>query len=251
MNMYEISGGEKESTIQMEQSLIMFGIWIEHSKCRYENDFYHTWSDKECRLSDQLYEKETHFLLELIWNADDNTFHVATPSLSFTCKLEKNRWTLEIECNEVGFRPENVEALCRIGDSTKKVDARTQGFIGEKGVGFKSVFKVANVVRIHSKAYFFMLDRMARLGLIAPIVDRSPWQASRDERSETCMLLELNRGATFRAIMDELLRLEPGLLIFLRKISKCMSQRPTKNSNSRFGEICTIVRWKETRLLLW
>lgn len=129
-------------------------------------------------------------------------------------------WFLLISCNEVGFKRENVEALCCIGDSTKRVGDRTRGFIGEKGIGFKSVFKVADVVRIHSRAYSFALDRRARLGMITPYVDNSSWQVSQQDSFDTLMLLELKGSSEYRLISDELEKLEPQILLFLRKISK-------------------------------
>lgn len=42
--------------------------------------------------------------------------------------------------NEQGFSFNNIRALCDVGNSTKKnLDA---GYIGKKGIGFKSVFRV-------------------------------------------------------------------------------------------------------------
>lgn len=42
--------------------------------------------------------------------------------------------------NEVGFSGDNIRALCNVGNSTKK--ASKAGYIGKKGIGFKSVFRV-------------------------------------------------------------------------------------------------------------
>jgi hypothetical protein len=42
--------------------------------------------------------------------------------------------------NERGFSAENIRALCDIGNSTKK--GSNMGYIGNKGIGFKSVFRV-------------------------------------------------------------------------------------------------------------
>lgn len=42
--------------------------------------------------------------------------------------------------NEQGFSVENIRALCDVGNSTKK--GSTAGYIGQKGIGFKSVFRV-------------------------------------------------------------------------------------------------------------
>jgi hypothetical protein len=39
--------------------------------------------------------------------------------------------------NELGFREEHVRAVCNVGNSTKKGKG-AQGYIGEKGIGFKA-----------------------------------------------------------------------------------------------------------------
>ncbi|KAK4223373.1 hypothetical protein QBC38DRAFT_459437 [Podospora fimiseda] len=44
-----------------------------------------------------------------------------------------------LDCNEDGFTDGNLRAICSIGKSSKAGD---HGYIGEKGIGFKSVFKV-------------------------------------------------------------------------------------------------------------
>lgn len=42
--------------------------------------------------------------------------------------------------NEEGFSAKNIRALCDVGNSTKK--GSNAGYIGKKGIGFKSVFRV-------------------------------------------------------------------------------------------------------------
>ena len=125
-------------------------------------------------LADQLYTKPTHFLLELIQNADDSNFVFGIPSLSFNMNLPGPTLQKCIDCNEAGFTKENVKAICSIGQSTKKAIDRKKGFIGEKGIGFKSVFKVADVVHISSGPFQFKLDRRETLGMIAPILESFP-----------------------------------------------------------------------------
>ena len=44
--------------------------------------------------------------------------------------------------NERGFTAKNIRALCDVGSSTKK--GSSAGYIGQKGIGFKSVFRVCN-----------------------------------------------------------------------------------------------------------
>jgi HSP90 family molecular chaperone len=110
-----------------------------------------------------LYEKSTHFLLEIIQNADDNTYNTSTPTLSFSYKPG----SLRIDCNEVGFTADNVEAICAINRSTKSAKKTAGEYIGEKGIGFKSVFKAADVVWISSREFKF--DQSKFLGMVTPI----------------------------------------------------------------------------------
>ena len=65
----------------------------------------------------------------------------------------------QIDRNETGFQPSNVDTICNIGQSTKT--NRASGFIGEKGIGFKSVFKIAKSVWVNSNSYSFKFNRDA------------------------------------------------------------------------------------------
>ena len=72
-----------------------------------------------------------------VQNADDNTYpEDVEPTLAFI--LQENG--IAVLNNERGFSAENISALCDIGNSTKK--GSNQGYIGNKGIGFKSVFRV-------------------------------------------------------------------------------------------------------------
>lgn len=95
------------------------------------------------------------FLSELLQNADDCTYpEGAIPS--FSLKIAEK--TITTEYNECGFTRSNVRAITAIGESTKKrLDSDSS--IGEKGVGFKSVFSVASKVCIHSGPFHFALSK--------------------------------------------------------------------------------------------
>ncbi|KAF2852960.1 hypothetical protein T440DRAFT_466522 [Plenodomus tracheiphilus IPT5] len=166
-------------------------------------------------LSEQLYQKSTHFLSELIQNADDNSYQTATPSLAITY-THSNR-TLRIDCNEIGFSKANVEAICKIGRSTKAKVADSRRYIGEKGIGFKSVFKVANVVYVQSGYYSFKFDKHARLGMIAPVWTDFP-ETTRS--GNTSILLQLSADNYPEELEYELKSLDPRLLLFLRKLKQ-------------------------------
>lgn len=161
--------------------------------------------------SDQLYEKSTHFLLELIQNADDNSYTSKTPTLNFTYR----KGYLRVDCNEVGFSPGNVRAICNIGDSTKSGIGHSTRYIGEKGIGFKSVFRVANVVFISSRHFSFKFDRTKTIGMIAPIWEEFPEKKPPDQ---TSFYLQLLGEPTESEVVAEIQTLDPRMLIFLRQL---------------------------------
>ncbi|KAM2021197.1 hypothetical protein ACFX16_043246 [Malus domestica] len=87
--------------------------------------------------------------MELIQNAKDNEYEEGVePTLEFVMTKKDITGsgapaTLLVFNNEVGFSRKNMDSICSVGCSTKK-GKRQQGFIGEKGIGFKSVFLVSS-----------------------------------------------------------------------------------------------------------
>ena len=125
------------------------------------------------RLSLELYSKDTHFVLELIQNADDNDYHPhlltgrdphgAVPSLKFIISGH----AIVVLNNEVGFNEKNIRAICDVGKSTKI--AHRSGYIGQKGIGFKSVFRVTDTPEIHSNGFHIGFDASSDpIGFILP-----------------------------------------------------------------------------------
>ena len=131
---------------------------------------------------------------------------------------------MRIDCNEVGFTKKNVKAICSIGRSTK-VEERKKGFIGEKGIGFKSAFKVANIVHISSGPFQFKFDRRKTLGMIAPIIEQFPQAQIVD--GHTQMLLKLRSQSEVTHINNELQSIKHHLLIFLRRLSRITIRTPS------------------------
>jgi hypothetical protein len=122
---------------------------------------------------------------------------------------------LRIDCNEIGFSRRNAEAICKIGKSTKAGLDKSTRYIGEKGIGFKSVFKIADVVWIQSGHYSFKFDKYAKLGMIAPIWTPFPYQP---KAGYTSMYLQLAEDCNTSELVNDVKSLDPRLLIFLRKL---------------------------------
>lgn len=93
------------------------------------------------------------------------------PFLAF--KLYPHR--IIVDSNEDGFSKDNISAICSVGKSTKKHSA---GYIGEKGIGFKSVFKIAQKVHIQSGPFSFAFSHTREddddgLGMITPYYEHA------------------------------------------------------------------------------
>ncbi|ESN90221.1 hypothetical protein HELRODRAFT_90869 [Helobdella robusta] len=117
------------------------------------------------RLSKDLYSKDTHFVLELVQNADDNSYSSenCTPSLRFIL----NQDSIVVLNNEVGFNELNFRAICDVGRTTK--GKHMLGYIGQKGIGFKSVFRVSDTPEVHSRGLHVKFDANSKpLGYILP-----------------------------------------------------------------------------------
>lgn len=183
-------------------------------------------------LAQDLYSKDTHFIFELIQNAEDNTYTVQEPTLSF--RLVKSDPTntpgsdgaLIIQNNEVGFSPRNVSAVCAVGQSTK---SKVEGYIGEKGIGFKSVFRVTTNPHIFSKGYRFRLpehDERIGLGYIVPRwIDEIP---SGLDTSLTTIILPLDKNDFSYEHIEKMLReIDPVTVLFLSKLKEITIETET------------------------
>lgn len=183
-------------------------------------------------LARDLYSKDTHFIFELIQNAEDNTYKAVEPSLSFRLSqsdptlTEGSNGALIIQNNEIGFSLENVEAICAVGKTTKN---KMQGYIGEKGIGFKSVFRVTSNPHIYSNGYSFCLpefDEETGLGYIVPQwIEELP---DRLDRSCTTIILPLNKASFGYVEIETMLRdIEPASILFLSKLKEIKIETDT------------------------
>src|ERR1700693_1612055 len=84
-----------------------------------------------------------------------------------------------------------------------------------ENTGFKSVFKIADIVHISSGKYTFKLDRrQGELGMITPI-----WTPClRVVPGYTTFDLELSKSADPVELSTDLKDIKPSLLLFLRRL---------------------------------
>jgi len=174
-------------------------------------------------LSEGLYGRDVHFILELIQNAEDNPYTDVSPELEFLILPDDPTNTsgsdgcLCLFNNEDGFAEVNVESICGIGQSTKD---KRQGYIGEKGIGFKSVFAVSAEPHIYSNGFRFCFkedDPRIELAFVVPYwLDTMP-PIVEERKANTAILLPLKPGKRVE-IIAELERIRPETILFLTKL---------------------------------
>ncbi|KAM5562292.1 protein NO VEIN-like [Rosa sericea] len=187
-------------------------------------------------LSQELYSQDSHFLLELVQNADDNTYPTyVEPTLTFILQDSG----IIVLNNEQGFSAENIRALCDVGSSTKK--GSNAGYIGRKGIGFKSVFRVTDAPEIHSNGFHIKFDiSQGQIGFLLPTVvppcniDMLSRLTSSDSDQQdsnfwnTCIVLpfrsKFSDGSVMKSIINMFSDLHPSLLLFLHRL-QCIKFR--------------------------
>lgn len=200
--------------------------WLdENGHLREVNPLVADLQDSIMHLSEGLYSSDAHFIFELIQNAEDNVYQADQPSLSLTLTktdptgTKNSNGALIFQNNETGFSIENVNAICAVGKSTK---SKFQGYIGEKGIGFKSVFRITSMPHILSNGYRFSLpeyDLETKLGFIVPT-----WIEKNIEGidpNQTTIILPLDKTEFNYEKIEAMLRdIEPETILFLSKLRK-------------------------------
>ncbi|KAK9138344.1 hypothetical protein Sjap_008938 [Stephania japonica] len=165
-----------------------------------------------------------------VQNADDNVYpENVEPTIVFIMQSSE----IIVLNNERGFSAQNIRALCDVGSSTKK--GSSAGYIGQKGIGFKSVFRVTDAPEIHSNGFHVKFDiSEGQIGFVLPSLvppcdldsfkKQVPGEVSQTKAGSwnTCIVLpfkrELREGNGTRTIMSMFLDLHPSLLLFLHRL---------------------------------
>ena len=167
------------------------------------------------KLGNTVYSRQIQFILELIQNAEDNDYNPKVqPELIFNLNPEN----LLIQNNEVGFKSDNVKAICRVGiNATTKRNLK--GYIGEKGIGFKSVFTISDFPEIHSNGFHLKFNKNEKLGLINPIwIDDN--DLNKIETNLTTFILPYSCEEIHQRVLTDFDKLSPEILLFLNKIQR-------------------------------
>jgi hypothetical protein len=128
--------------------------------------------------------------------------------------------TFVIETNEDGFNRKNIEAICATGQSSKK-SSSSKEYTGEKGFGFKSVFSIANEVRIQSGLWSFKFEHQKKdngLGMVTPL-ESTAVDLPTDTTTRITLCLTQQAIEDYTRLLDAVLDLPDTSLFFLRKLS--------------------------------
>ena len=181
----------------------------DYEKIRQENIARYGWDTAVLDLLGQLYSERTHFIFELIQNAED----AGATELAFD--LFEDR--LELRHDGRPFTEADVRGVCGVGQSAKAGDLTS---IGKFGIGFKSVYAYTRTPRIHSGHEHFRIENFVRPVAEAPVA-----------MTGTLFVFPFDHdavpaGVATREIAAALSALQPGILLFLRNIGRLRTGGP-------------------------
>lgn len=169
-------------------------------------------------LSEQLYSDRTHFIYELLQNAED-ALERRFQSSPDSCLPSDVRFCLyqdRLEFRHYG-QPFNTDDVRGISDVLKGTKAADINQIGKFGIGFKSVYAFTASPRIHSGDEHFEIERFIR--------PRKDDQVVLMNEGETIFIFpfnhdQVNPEVSFRLISEKLRRIGPRVLLFLNRINR-------------------------------
>lgn len=209
-----------------EQEKLLIELNEAHSKREQQNkelsrtfgkDLNQAQYKKDKALSDDAYPDNAHFIYEIIQNAEDSSY------------LKNEKAELEFHLlndgilvlsNQDGFNNDDIRSICVMASGGKI--AKKDQFIGEKGLGFRSVFKITNTPCISSNGYKFYFDK--QLSYEKPFLLKDYQKLLPDEFKSyvnTAIFL------SYSILSDEISELEydfqskikPKLILFLKKLN--------------------------------
>ena len=154
------------------------------------------------------YDDRTHFIYELLQNAEDALARRTDWEGSRTVSFELDASGLHVSHFGVPFDEGDVRGVCGIAESTKDLTA-----IGRFGIGFKSVYALSSRPEVHSGAESFAIENF-----VWPVAT-DPVERRQDE-TVIRIPLQTSDEANKTEIADGLRRLGTTSLLFLREITE-------------------------------
>src|ERR1022692_2847783 len=140
-----------------QRDLRRSSVLSDYEKIREENMARYGWDTAVLDLLGHLYSEHTHFIFELIQNAED----AGATELIF--ELFQDR--LEVRHDGRPFTEADVRGICGVGQSAKSGDLTK---IGKFGIGFKSVYAYSKTPHIYSGGEHFRIESFVRPVAVPP-----------------------------------------------------------------------------------
>ena len=184
----------------------------DYDQIREDNSPGHERISRALSLLSRLYTDRTHFIFELLQNAED------TRATRVLFHLFENK--LEVFHDGRGFCEKDVRAICGVGEGTKTEDL-TQ--IGRFGVGFKSVYVYTTTPEIYSEHESFKIEHYVLPYAVDPRDIGDSWT--------TLFVFPFNQEdigpeIACKKISEKLRKLNSGTLLFLRNIKRIEYRLP-------------------------
>jgi hypothetical protein len=178
-------------------------VSADYEKIRDENIARYGWDTAVLDLLGQLYSERTHFIFELIQNAED----AGAGELAF--ELFSDR--LELRHDGRPFTEADVRGVCGVGQSEKSADLTK---IGKFGIGFKSVYAYTKTPHIYSGGEHFRIESFVRPVTVPPRASSGTLFVFPFDHDS------VSAATAVREIAAALTAIKPRTLLFLANIGR-------------------------------
>ncbi|MGC8732836.1 MAG: sacsin N-terminal ATP-binding-like domain-containing protein, partial [Halothiobacillaceae bacterium] len=177
--------------------------------CEENRESYGTkGAQKSGKLAAGLYDDRTHFIFELLQNAEDALGRRGEWHGSRKVAFTLNSTRLMLSHYGKPFDEADVRSVCDIAESTKN-----ESSIGRFGLGFKSVYTVTDLPEIHSGDEDFAIENYV-------FPKRLPRSARAADETQIILPLKPEDASAALDITAGFRHLGPGALLFLRHIDE-------------------------------
>jgi hypothetical protein len=197
----------------------------DYEKLRSDNILRYGWDIGRTgpMLLAQRYDNRSHFIFELLQNAEDALRRQVPPPKNREVSFYLDPNALVFSHFGAPFTPDDVRFICGIGESTETHSKRLTD-IGRFGIGFKSVYAFTDRPEIHSGDEHFAIEDYVHPCGIAPIVTQPGQTVFR-------FPFRVGDGTAHSEIHNGLSTLDLSTLIFLREIEQVSWQSGPSKGN--------------------
>lgn len=206
-----------------------------YDKIREENIKEYGEGTRHLSFLGRLYTDRTHFIFELLQNAED------AGATKILFELFEDR--LEVKHDGREFNELDVRGVCGVGEGTKAEDL-TQ--IGKFGIGFKSVYAYTSAPEVHSGVEHFYIKNYVR-----------PHKAAAKSPGDSWTTLfvfvfdapNLEPQSGMHEIAERLRNLSARTLLFLREIKEIEYKLPGKKGGVYLREVVSRDQAKQITVI--